>query len=262
MSRLTWGDTGQHFYEAGVDRGVLYVEGGSGVAWNGLVSVEESPSGGDAQPYYIDGVKYLNLSSKEEFEATLSAFYSPPEFDVCDGLVFVKPGLYAAQQRRRSFGLSYRTQLGNDLDDSFAYKIHIVYNALAQPTQKKYETASDNYDANLLSWALTTKPILLSDVGYTAHMIVDTSTAVPYSITALEDILYGNDVHLPRLPTLDELRGLFIDAAPLTVTDIGNNEFTITGSGFAVMVVDEEQYQITGDTVIEIDTDSAQISSE
>jgi hypothetical protein len=262
VSRLTWGDTGQHFYEAGVDRGVLYIDGSSGVPWNGLVSVEESPSGGDPDPYYIDGVKYLNLSAKEEFEATISAYYSPPEFDACDGMALIKPGLIAAQQRRKSFGLSYRTKLGNDLDDDFAYKIHLVYNALAQPTQRKYETASNSFDASLLSWSITTKPALLSGVGYTAHMIVDTSTAVPFSIETLEDILYGDDANLPRLPTLSELRGLFIDSAPLEVTDIGNDEYTITGSGFAVMLIDESTYQINGDTIVSLDSDTYQISSE
>lgn len=263
MSRLTWGDTGQHFYEAGIDRGVLYVDSEAGVAWNGLVSVEESPSGGDADPHYIDGVKYLNLSSKEEFEATISAFYSPPAFDACDGLTFVKPGLSAAQQRRKSFGLSYRTQIGNDLDsDGYGYKIHLVYNALAEPTQRKYETASESYDASLLAWSITTKPILLSGVGYTSHMIVDTSSAVPYSIKALEDILYGTDANVPRLPSLEELRGIFIDSGPLIVTDIGNNEFTITGSGFAVTLVSEDEYQISGDTIVEIDDSTYEISSE
>lgn len=263
MTKLTWGAVGERFFELGVDRGVLYVEGQPGVAWNGLASLEENPSGGDAKPFYLDGVKYLNLSAKEEFEGTINAFYSPPEFDVCDGLGLVQPGLFAAQQRRKSFGLSYRTKIGNDLDsDDHAYKIHIIYNASAEPTQHSYASIGDKNEASLLAWAISTKPVLIPAVGYSAHLIIDSSKATTYGLQTLEDILYGDDVNIPRLPTVTELSNIFKDSLPIVVTDIGNNQFTISGSGFAVMLIDVDQYQITSDVAIIFADGSAQISSE
>lgn len=263
MPKLTWSVIGQRFYETGLDRGVLYVGDEAGIAWSGLVSIDESPSGGDVKAYYIDGVKYLNLSAKEEFEGTINAYYSPPEFDVCDGVSVIWPGLHATQQRRKSFGLSYRTKIGNDVDgDTHGYKIHIIYNALADPTQRKYATVNDSADASLLAWAIKTKAIVIPGVGYSAHLVVDTTTSPPYSITALENILYGDEINLPRLPSIADILALFEDTAPLVVTDVGNNKFTISGSGSAVWVIDSTQDQITSTTVIVSPTGTAQISSE
>lgn len=263
MPKLAWGTVGRRFYEAGVDRGVLYVGNDPGVAWSGLVSMDESPSGGEAKAYYFDGIKYLNLSAKEEFEGDISAFYSPPEFDACDGLGVVRPGLFASQQPRKSFGLSYRTKIGNDVDgENHAYKIHIIYNALAAPTQRTHASIDDGAGAPLLAWSITTKPVLISGVGYSSHLIVDTTTATSYSIQTLEDILYGTDVLVPRLPTAVEMVALFTDSTPLVVTDVGVNKFTITGSGLAVWMIDADQYQITSNTVIIYETGTAQISSE
>lgn len=265
MARLTWSPVGQRFYEIGVDRGVLYIDNAPGVAWSGLVSMEENPSGGEAIPYYLDGVKYLNRSSKEEFEGTLSAFYSPPEFDECDGMAVIHPGLYAAQQRRKPFALSYRSKIGNDLDGSnHAYKIHILFNALASPTQHKYESTGDKSDAGLLAWDISTKPVYIPDVGYTAHLVIDTTTAPAYSVQTLEDMLYGTDEDPAVLPPIEDIIALFEEGAgPLVVTDIGNDQFSISGSGLAVRESDEaDQFEITADTVVFIDEDTAEISSE
>lgn len=262
MSRLAWGQPGTRFYEIGVDRGVLYVDNDPGIAWSGLVSVEENPSGGDTTAYYLDGVKYQNLYDGEEFEGTISAYYSPPEFDECDGSLSIRPGLVATQQKRKTFSLSYRTKIGNDTHGkNHGYKIHLVFNALAEPTQKKYETVSDKVDAQLLSWAFTTKPIQIPGNGYAAHLIVDSTEATPYALATIEDILYGDEDNFPRLPTIEEILALFDNAVPLTVTDSGDGKFTIDGSGLAVMFVSDDEWQITGDTIIE-NADGAEISSE
>lgn len=263
MARLVWGNVGERFYEVGVDRGVLYVGDNAGVAWSGIVSINESPSGGEAKPYYLDGVKYLNLSTTEEFAANIEAFYSPAEFDVCDGMVLANPGLYAANQRRKPFGLSYRTKVGNDLiGEQFAYKIHIIYNALAEPTQQSHESMGDNPEVPLLSWAITTKPVLVPGVGYSSHLVVDSKTATPYALSLLEDILYGDESNFPRLPTVEELVLMFEDAEPLTVTDAGDGTFVISGSGLAVRMINDDEYEITSDTVVAIDEEVYEISSE
>lgn len=161
MTSLQWREPGTRLYNSGVDRGVLYIPGQDGVAWSGLVSVDERSTGGDPTPYYIDGYKYLNLSAQEEFEAVLSAYYSPPEFDQCDGTLEIFSGLFATQQVRRPFGLTYRTGLGSDLSPRHGYKIHLVYNALAAPTSTPHKTESDNPGVDPISWTLTTQPIFV-----------------------------------------------------------------------------------------------------
>jgi hypothetical protein len=263
MSRLTWANFGERFYELGIDRGVLYVDSDAGVAWSGLVSIAETPSGGGAKPFYVDGYKYLNIADSEEFEAKISAFYSPPEFDVCDGITEIQPGLYATQQRRKPFGLSYRTKIGNDIDgENHSYKIHLVFNALAEPTDHTYASLDDKNDAPVLAWSMTTKPVLIPGVGYASHLVINAGEATPYALNQLEEMLYGTDDDPPRLPTGPEVAAMFEDAAPLTVLDAGDNQYIISGSGLAVADIDEYTYQITGDTIVEIDADTYEISSE
>lgn len=205
MSRLKWGAAGQRFYENGVDRGVLYVDSNSGVAWSGLISVSESPSGGDATPYYLDGEKYLNLPSAEEFEATLTAFYTPPEFDPCDGISMLQSGLIATQQPRLPFGLSYRTRIGNDLNSELGYKIHLLYNVLATPTNRNY-VADDNA---VFAWKLTTTPIIIPGARPSAQLVVNSTQVDPTTLSTLEDILYGTDDQIARLPEPLEIITLF-----------------------------------------------------
>lgn len=262
--RVTWNDIGQRFYEVGVDRGVLYVDDNPGVAWGSLVSVEESPSGGAGKSYYLDGVKYLNLSEREEFEGNITAFYSPPEFDVCDGIKSVRAGLFASQQRRKAFSMTYRTKIGNDIDgEAHGYKIHLLFNALVQPTQHAYTTVGENVEPATLSWSITTKPIWIPGIGYSSHLVVDTTQATPYSVKTLEDILYGDESHLPRLPTIEDILAIFDDTTePLIVTDIGSSQFTISGSSSAVHTVDLDMWEIVGGTVVIVDVDHATVSSE
>ena len=260
MTRLVWGEVGQRYYEAGVDRGVLYVDG-AGFSWNGLVSVDESSSGGEARAYYIDGIKYLNVASKEEFEATLNAIYSPPQFDVCDGLGQIRPGLFATQQRRKSFGLSYRTGIGTDTTSNYGYKIHIIYNALAAPSQRTRKSLNDSPEVEPLSWSITTKKASIPEMSRSAHLIVDTTTAPAYAVEQLELMLYGSEMSDPRLPDPDEVVGLFTDPSPFMVTDLGNDLFELSGSGLAVNPLGDGRYEITADTITAIDANTAQISS-
>lgn len=261
MAQLTWDSVGQRFYEVGVDRGVLYVDN-TGYAWSGLVSIDESPTGGDAQPFYIDGEKYLNLSAREEFEATINAYYSPEEFDQCDGILSAAPGLLATQQRRKPFGLSYRSKIGNDLEgNEHAYKIHIIYNALVAPSQRTRATVSDNVDIAVLSWPVTTKPVPVPGMMRTSHFVIDSSEAGSNAMSTIEDILYGTDSTAPSLPTVQDLIDIFSFSEEFIVTDLGNGEWQIDGSVDDVASIGGGLYQITHDTVVPIDADSTEISS-
>lgn len=210
MTRLLWGAPGERYYETGVDRGVLYVGSETGVAWTGLISVAEAPIGGEPRPFYIDGVKYLHLSSNEEYAATINAFSSPPEFGPCDGTQSIQNGLFATQQPRIPFGLSYRTKLGNDLDGSdHAYKIHMVYNALAAPSSRSNNSMNDAPDPISFSWAIETLPPAITGYKPTAHFVVDSRYADTSALEDLEDVLYGSDALQATLPTVSELIAIF-----------------------------------------------------
>lgn len=210
MARLIWGANGERFYETGVDRTVLYVGDAAGVVWNGITAISEEPNGGEPTPYYIDGVKYLNLSSAEEYEATLEAFSYPQEFGPCDGTLQIAAGLFVTQQPRRSFSLAYRTLVGNDaksaVDD---YKLHLVYNALAAPSTRSNVTVGETPEPLGLSWGITVKPPVLSGYKPTAHLVVDSRLTDPMVLASLEDILYGLQFVDARMPTQTEVRNLF-----------------------------------------------------
>lgn len=210
MPVLTWGAVGERFYESGIDRGVLYVGANAGVVWNGLISISESPTGGEAQPYYVDGFKYLNISAKEEFEATLQAFSAPLEFGVCDGMASISNGLYVTQQSRKPFGLAYRTKLGNDtIGVNYGYKIHIVYGALSSPSGHDYSTVSESTDPLTFSWHIATLPQEVTGYRPTSHFIIDSSKSTVAKMSTLEDILYGSASSTARLPTISELLTIF-----------------------------------------------------
>jgi len=207
VARLTW--EGTHYYEAGLDKGVLYVPSQPGVAWVGLVSINEAPTGGDARVGYIDGIKYLNISSSEEFEATIEAITVPPEFGPCDGNVSIQNGLIATAQPRKSFGLCYRTLVGDTMRNDLAYRLHLVYNALAAPTTRNNNTLSDSASVTNYSWKISTKAPPLTNYKPTAHLIVDSRYADPTALAALEDILYGTVSTTPSLPDPDDVMALF-----------------------------------------------------
>lgn len=210
MTKLLWGEPGERLYETGADRGVLFVGAATGVPWNGLVSVSEAPLGGEPSPYYLDGIKYLNVSTNEEFEATLQAFSSPLSFSACDGTASIANGLYATQQPRKPFGLSYRTLLGNDVKASdYGYKLHIVYNALAAPATKEYVSLGGASEPTMLSWPISTTPVVLAGRKPTAHFIINSTLTPTDILQEIEDLLYGTEETMSSLPTPAELIAIF-----------------------------------------------------
>ena len=221
MSKLVWDQTGERYYETGVKQGVLYPQatGGTypkGVAWNGLTAVTESPSGAEATALYADDIKYLNLISAEEFGATIEAYTYPDEFAQCDGSATLATGVSIGQQSRKAFGLCYRTTLGNDVDgNDFGYKLHIIYNALAAPSEKAYATINDSPEAITFSWEVTTTPVNVPGFKPTASITIDSTKADKSKLASLEEILYGKDAPSnggegtdPRLPLPDEIATL------------------------------------------------------
>lgn len=218
MAKLVWDKAGEHFYETGVDHGVLYVqEGGTypqGVAWNGLTSVSESPSGAEANAVYADNIKYLSLMSAEEFGATIEAYTYPEEFEQCDGSASLVEGVTIGQQARKTFGLCYRTKIGNDVDlDEHGYKIHIIYGATASPSEKGYQTTSDSPEAITFSWEVSTVPVNVTGMKPTASLVIDSTKADSTKLQELEKILYGDDTgDGPRLPLPDEIKTLMTAA--------------------------------------------------
>lgn len=210
MSKLVWDQVGERYYETGVKMGVLYPqESGAypkGVAWNGLTAVTESPSGAEATPLYADDIKYLNLMSTEEFGATIEAYTYPDEFAECDGSASLGKGVFIGQQKRKAFGLCYRTALGNDVDNNdYGYKLHIIYGCLAAPSEKAYATINDSPEAITFSWEVSTTPVNVTGKKPTASVTIDSTKADPAKLAALEAVLYGSDDEEARLPLPDEI---------------------------------------------------------
>lgn len=214
MAVLTWDQVGERFYETGVDHGVLYIPTNGvynfGVAWNGLISVTESPSGAEPSPQYADNIKYLNLLSTEEFGGTIEAFTFPDEFAQCDGTAFPKVGLAVGQQPRKTFGLSYRTKIGNDTNgQDLGYKLHLVYGALAAPSEKAYSTINDSPEAVTFSWEFTTTPVEVTGLKPTALLTIDSTKVAAAGLTSLEALLYGTELQEPSLPLPNAVIALF-----------------------------------------------------
>lgn len=214
---LAWDAVGERFFETGVDHGVLYVQNPDGtypigVAWNGLVTVTESPSGAEANPQYADNIKYLNLLSAEQFGATVEAFTYPDEFAECDGAAEPEPGVMIGLQTRKPFGLCYRTLIGNDTESTeHGYKLHLVYSALAAPSEKAYNTINESPEAITFSWEVTTTPVPVTGFKPTASLIIDSRIVDPADLAALEVILYGvTPATAGRLPLPDEVIALFV----------------------------------------------------
>lgn len=211
---LVWDAAGERLYETGVKKGVLYVQGDDGkylkgVAWNGLTGVTESPSGAEANAIYADDMKYLNLYSAEEFGATIEAYTYPDEFAECDGSAELTKGVNIGQQKRKAFGMCYRTVLGNDITgEDYGYKLHIIYGAMASPSEKAYATINDSPEAITFSWEITTTPVNVAGLKPTASLVIDSTKADRTKLTALETILYGSESDDPHLPLPDEIKTL------------------------------------------------------
>lgn len=260
MTRLEWGTTGERFYEAGVDRGVLYPQAGDGVPWNGLVSVTEEPSGGEATPYYVDGIKYLNLAGIEEFGGTIEAYTYPDEFAECDGTAVIGNGLFIGQQRRKPFDLSYRTKIGNDIRGlDLGYKLHLIYNALASPTSKGYSTVGESIEPITFSWPFSTTPVISGpSLRPTSHVTLDSRKVRPDVLAAIEDILYGTSSTAARIPGITELISYF---PTLQVTDNGDGTWTATGTDYEIAMLNETEFQIISEGAVPIDQDTYTLSS-
>ena len=213
MPRLTWDDLGKRFYETGVKQGVLYpqVSGAypKGVAWNGLTAVTESPSGAEPTPLYADDIKYLELTSNEEFGCTIEAYTYPDEFKACNGEATLAEGVTIGQQTRVPFGFCYKTVLGNDeKKNDYGYKLHLVYGATASVSEKAFQTINDSPEAITFSWEVTTTPVAVKGFKPTAILTIDSTTIAAEKLTALEDILYGKEETEARLPLPDEIAEL------------------------------------------------------
>ena len=214
MAKLVWDESGKRIYETGVQKGVLYVQDGTGnypkgAAWNGLTAVTESPSGAEATPLYADDIKYLELRSAEEFGATIEAYTYPEEFEACDGSASLAKGVSIGQQDRKAFGLCYRTVVGNDVQgNSHGYKLHLIYGAVASPSEKAYATVNDSPEAVTFSWEITTTPVEIEGFKPTASITIDSTKVNPEQLATLEKKLYGDEGEA-QLPLPSEVKTIF-----------------------------------------------------
>lgn len=218
MSKLVWDQIGERFYETGVNQAALYVqEGGAypkGVAWSGITAVTESPSGAEASPLYADNIKYLNLIGNEEFGATIEAYTYPEEFAQCDGSASLATGVTIGQQKRKSFGLAFKTLLGNDTDGTeHGYKLHMIYGATAAPSEKAYASVNESPEAITFSWEVTTIPVNVAGFKPTSIVTIDSTKADAAKLAELEAILYGSESEEARLPLPDEIAQIMGDSA-------------------------------------------------
>lgn len=221
MTRVDWLQSGTRLHEAGIDRGVLYVDGNPGVPWNGLVSFSQSHSGGSPSPRYLDGIKISNRASPEDFEGTIEAFTYPLEFERCDGTYRAENGLQITQQRRRPFSMVYRTKVGNEIEGlELGYKLHLLYNLMAEPTDRGYQSLKDQTDPLTFSWKVTSRAVAVEGFRPSAHYVVDSRDIPTPLLASLEDLLYGTATTDAVIPTPGELFFMF-DSYLDTVYDAG-----------------------------------------
>ncbi len=229
MPTLVWDQDSDRKYETGVQKGVLYPGKGdgydTGVAWNGLTTITESPSGAESNPQYADNIKYLDLMSTEEFGATIEAFTYPDEFGKCDGSAELSPGVVIGQQSRIRFALCYRTVLGDSIDNNdHAYKLHIIYGCKAAPSEKAYATVNDSPEPITFSWEVTTTPTSVTGHKPTSTMILNSEKIPASDMKAIEDILYGTSTLPPRVPLPDEIISILSSGAPAPAAPSGTGE--------------------------------------
>lgn len=212
---LEWDKTGEHFYETGIQKLALYLVDSNnaytnGVAWNGVTSISESPSGGDETALWADNTKYLSLRSKEDFGCTIEAYTYPEEFEQCDGTADLVAGVKIGQQTRKSFGLCYRTEVGNDtMNEDYGYKLHLVYGCTCNPSERSYQTINDSPEAITFSWEIKTVPVAVTGAKPTSIITIDSKKVAPEALAQLETILYGSSTAAARLPLPDEIKQLF-----------------------------------------------------
>ena len=261
MATLTWDAVGARRYENGVDRGVLYLSTGTGIAWNGLTSVTEAVEGEEVSPLYFDGKKYFDYVSPREYAASLKAFTYPDQFLEYDGIATTTNSVMLDNQVRKSFGLSYRTQVANDLNELAGYKLHVLYGCTAVPSDIEYATLGDSLDPIEFEWNLTARPQAVTGYRPTAHVIIDSTKVASDVLAAIEVILYGSLSTSPRLPTINELIGIVSVGFTITVTDNGDGTWTAVGPDGLISFIDPTTFQITGINAVVIDANTYTISS-
>lgn len=262
MTAVVWDQVGDRRYETGVDHAVLYLEE-LAVAWNGLTSFEEDHSSRTATPHYIDGVRYLNAISPGDFDATLKAYTYPDEFLAVEGLASTDHGLFLDNQPGKTFGLSYRTKVGNDTEGlRHGYKIHLVYNASVLPDNKTFDTQTQIGLPTEFSWRVVTVPEMVTGYRPTAHAVLD-SRAMPSSLLSdIETILYGSDGSDPRLPSLSELVGILGDWVGVTIIDHGDGTWSAIGPPELVGMLDGETFSVDEDSAVYLDGDTFEVSTD
>ena len=263
MARLDWDQSGEKIFDTGLDRGVLYLADSTGVAWNGLISVEEVAIEG-ADSYFFDGEKYGDLGFSNDFAGKIKAFTYPEEFLTYEGKRTddAIAGLRIPYQAQPTFGLSFRTLVGNDVEGlDLGYKIHILYNLLATPGELHYETLSDDVSPLEFEWSVTSKPERVSGYIPTAHVFADSRYMSEEGFAFLEDILYGTDTTTPTLPSLGTLIAMLTTSSTVVITDHGDGTWSAEGPSEFVYMLDETTFEIDGTDVTYLDADTYEISS-
>lgn len=260
MTAIIWDQPGERFYESGVDRGVLYLTTGLGVPWNGLVSVNEKSTSNDTQPVYFDGLKFEDLVVPGDYAGTISAYTYPDEFLEFEGVLEVGNGLFAANQQPGKFGLSYRTMIGNDEGDSSHYKIHILYNLTAIPSQKNFQSFSADPNVTVFEWSITGIPGEVPGFRATAHVIFDTRMMEGSLLTDIENTLYGDAVNPPTLPDISTLTSFVGSWVIIRITEFPDGTWTAEGPDAYITMLDATTFQINPANAVYLDADTYVIS--
>lgn len=260
MTAITWDEVGTRVYEAGVDRGVLYLPDGGGVPWSGLISVSEKPPSSAGTPVYFDGMKYGESLALGDFSAALRAYTYPDEFLEFEGVADAGNGMYLANQRPLRFGLSYRTKVGNDTEgDEAGYKIHVIYNLTAIPSQKMYSTRPDG-SVSSFEWTVSAIPEVVPGFRPTAHVIFDTRKMTDLLISDIERTLYGDEITEPRLPAISTLVAFISDWVVIRITDNNDGTWTAEGPDDLITMLDATSFQIIQANAVYLDADTYVIS--
>lgn len=257
MTRLSWDNTTERKYESGVSHGVFYPLNGSGVVWNGLLSVTDSQAGADTVPLYYDGIKYMDYASSKDFKGTIQALSAPREFLQCIGEKELIPGFSLTSQRKEVFGMSYRTQINDDE----GYKIHILYNLTADSDDRTYETINEAPNPSKLSWTLLGVPIQIVNNFPTMHFIVDSTIFDQDYLTALELILYGSDNVEPSLPPFDQLQVWLVGGHFIEIFDNGNGTWRAVGPDSVITMLDSTTFEITEVDATYLDSETYTITT-
>lgn len=262
MTRLVWDDPKERVFETGVDRAVLYLPNADGVPWNGLTSVSDSPDGGTVKSYYVDGIKYLNVTTGANYKATLTALTYPQDFESRQGNLEMYDGLFATAQPHKEFSLSYRTKIGDGISGEDAgYKIHLIFNAMVSPLQSNYKTIGSSVDPTPFSWDIVAVPSFVPGMKPTAHLVIDSRSMNANTLSSIETLLYGDENVTGRLPSLEDLINLISLEGAITIVDNGDGTWTAYGPNIFFSMIDEKTFQIIEANAEYIDANTYNIAS-